>query len=142
MVVHCTPGINALNYLLPFLPLAPVQCIGFGIHGTTGIEGIDYCVSSRLFERGPETAEDYTEELVLFDSSTLWQQRPVPRSRHVRHRLWPIVIELFLRVVWEHEFLHHDGLERRDRNAHDHAERDPAYFPGTLIIANRHLLLH
>ena len=76
VVVHWTPGTDNMNYFLPFLPLARVQCIGFGMHGTTGIPGIDYCVSSKLFERGPEAAEDYTEQLVQFESATCWQERP------------------------------------------------------------------
>lgn len=78
VVVHWTPGTDLVNYFLPFLPLAPVQCIGFGMHGTTGIGSIDYCVSSRLFERGVEAAEDYTEKLLLFESATSWQTRPRP----------------------------------------------------------------
>ena len=42
-------GTDIMNYFLPFLPLAPVQTIGSGMHGTTGIANIDYGISSQLF---------------------------------------------------------------------------------------------
>lgn len=76
VVMHWQAGTDVMNYFLPFLPLAPVQCIGFGSHGTTGISNIDYFLSSNLFERGEEAAEDYTEELVRFEGLTAWQERP------------------------------------------------------------------
>ncbi|WP_460182189.1 O-linked N-acetylglucosamine transferase, SPINDLY family protein, partial [Thermopirellula anaerolimosa] len=76
ILLHWQAGTDIVNYFLPFLPLAPVQCIGFGQHGTTGIANIDYFLSSRLFERGPEAREDYTERLVLFEGTTAWQPRP------------------------------------------------------------------
>lgn len=76
VVVHWQAGTSVMNYFLPFLPLAPVQCIGFGQHGTTGVSNIDYFVSSRLFERGAAASEDYTETLVQFTGSTAWQPRP------------------------------------------------------------------
>jgi predicted O-linked N-acetylglucosamine transferase (SPINDLY family) len=76
VLVHWTPGADVVNYFLPFLPICRVQCLAFGMHGTTGIPGIDYCISSRLFERGEQAAEDYTERLELFESATSWQERP------------------------------------------------------------------
>ncbi len=76
VVMHWQAGTDIMNYFLPFLPLAPVQCIGFGNHGTTGISNIDYFVSSGLFERGSEADEDYAESLVQFKGTTAWQQRP------------------------------------------------------------------
>ncbi len=84
VVMHWHAGTDIVNYYLPFMPLAPVQCIGFGTHGTTGIANIDYFVSSRLFERGPEADDDYAESLVQFEGATAWQPRPItpePASR-------------------------------------------------------------
>jgi predicted O-linked N-acetylglucosamine transferase (SPINDLY family) len=76
IVMHWHAGTDVMNYFLAFLPLAPIQCIGFGTHGTSGIANIDYFVSSRLFERGEEANDDYTESLVQFQGSTAWQTRP------------------------------------------------------------------
>lgn len=76
IIVHWHAGSDILNYFLPFLPLAPVQCIGFGANGTTGIPTIDCFLSSRLFERGTDAEEDYTEQLVQFEGLTTWQPRP------------------------------------------------------------------
>ena len=76
LVMHWHAGTDVMNYFLPMLPLAPVQCIGFGTHGTTGIANIDYFISSRLFERGADADEDYAEKLVQFDGTTAWQPRP------------------------------------------------------------------
>jgi predicted O-linked N-acetylglucosamine transferase (SPINDLY family) len=77
IVLHWQAGTDTVNYLLPFLPLAPVQCIGFGSHGTTGIANLDHFVSSRFFERGADAAEDYTENLAAFDGLTSWQPYPI-----------------------------------------------------------------
>lgn len=76
VLMHWQAGTDIMNYFLPFLPLAPVQCIGFGNHGTTGIGNIDYFVSSQLFERGHDAHQDYTETLVQFPGTTAWQSRP------------------------------------------------------------------
>jgi protein O-GlcNAc transferase len=76
VVMHWHAGTDIMNYFLPFLPLAPVQCIGFGTHGTTGISNIDHFISSRLFERGDEADNDYAERLVQFNGTTAWQPRP------------------------------------------------------------------
>jgi len=80
IIFHWQAGTDVVNYFLPFLSLSPIQCVGFGQHGTTGIENIDYFISSQLFERGPEAQDDYTERLVQFPGGTAWQPRPaLPR---------------------------------------------------------------
>jgi predicted O-linked N-acetylglucosamine transferase (SPINDLY family) len=81
VVMHWHAGTDVMNYFLPFLPLAPIQCIGFGAHGTTGIANIDHFVSSGLFERGEDAKDDYTENLVQFRGSTAWQARPPDPGR-------------------------------------------------------------
>lgn len=84
VVLHWQAGTDMMNYFLPFLPLAPIQCIGFGNHGTTGISNIDYFISSQLFERGEEAEKDYTETLIQFAGSTAWQPRPSAPERATR----------------------------------------------------------
>ncbi len=84
VVAHRHSGTNKMNYFLPFLPLAPIQTIGSGMHGTTGNANIDFGISSRLFERGEEASEDYSESLVQFEGLNSWQRRPqlaAPASR-------------------------------------------------------------
>lgn len=76
VILHWQAGTDVVDYFLPFLPLAPIQCIGFGQHGTTGIANLGYFLSSCLFERGPEAQDDYTERLVQFSGATAWQPRP------------------------------------------------------------------
>ena len=41
---------DSLNYFLPFMRLAPVQCTSWGIQVTTGIPTMDYYLSSALVE--------------------------------------------------------------------------------------------
>ncbi len=74
---HWQIGTDPLNYFLPFARLAPVQCTGFGTHGTTGIAAVDYFLSSRLFE--PQGGEEhYTESLYPFRTIPTYQRRAAP----------------------------------------------------------------
>ncbi len=84
IVAHRHADTDKTNYFLPFLPLAPVQVVGSGMHGTTGIANIDFGISSRLFERGDEATQDYTEKLVQFSRPLLWQRRPVIQGTPTR----------------------------------------------------------
>jgi predicted O-linked N-acetylglucosamine transferase (SPINDLY family) len=59
-------GMGPLTYYLAHARLAPVQCTTWGHPVTTGLQYMDYFLSSRLIE--PENAQDhYTETLVLLD---------------------------------------------------------------------------
>lgn len=77
-------GTDSLNYCLPFVKAAPVQCTSWGRAFTSGQRVMDYYLSCRWLE--PKNAADhYTEKLVLFDSLPSFQERiakPVnPMSR-------------------------------------------------------------
>ncbi|MCY2995650.1 MAG: tetratricopeptide repeat protein [Planctomycetota bacterium] len=63
VLYHWQVGTDPLNYFLPFARLAPVQCTGWGSHGTTGNAAIDYCLSSDWIE-SPGAEQHYTESLV------------------------------------------------------------------------------
>lgn len=68
-------GVNSFSYFLPYFRMAPVQVTSFGIQVTSGIQNVDYYLSSKLVE--PEGAQaDYTERLVLLDSLMVCRQRP------------------------------------------------------------------
>lgn len=74
LLYHWQIGTDALNYFLPMARLAPVQCTGFGTHGTTGIAAVKHFLSSELIE--PEGAEDhYTENLCAFRGIPTYQRR-------------------------------------------------------------------
>ena len=51
-------------YFLAFARLAPVQIVSFGHPETTGINTIDYFLSSTLLE--PDNKKKYSERLILF----------------------------------------------------------------------------
>jgi protein O-GlcNAc transferase len=68
-------GSDPFNYFLPFLRLAPVQCVGWGTAYTTGVPEIDYHISSDLIEI-PEAQEHYTERLVRLTTLPTYQYRP------------------------------------------------------------------
>ncbi len=84
ILYHHQIGTAVTNYFLPFARCAPVQCTGWGTHGTSGISAVDHYLSSNLIEI--EGAEDhYTEQLFRFhDALPTCQCRvapPKPASR-------------------------------------------------------------
>lgn len=78
VLYHRQIGTDPLNYFLPFVRAAPVQCTAWGSHATTGISAVDYFLSSRLTE--PEDAPThYSERLHCFQTLPGYQRRiPVP----------------------------------------------------------------
>ncbi len=56
-------GMEPFTYYLAFSRLAPVQCVSFGHPDTTGIDNIDYFVSTNLFET-QEADSHYSERLI------------------------------------------------------------------------------
>ena len=69
-----------VNYFLPFLRLAPVQCTSWGIQVTSGIPQLDHYISSELAE-SEDARSHYTENLVLARTLLTYQQRvSVPSS--------------------------------------------------------------
>ncbi len=80
-------GTDPMNYFLPFLRLAAVQCTSWGIQVTSGIPMVDYYLSSDVVEAAG-AADHYSEELLLADSLLTCQQVTVlPVDRPDRGRL-------------------------------------------------------
>ncbi len=76
-------GTDVTNYLLPFHRLAPVQCAGWGWPVTTGINNVDYFISSEYIE--PEGGDaHYSEQLLRLQSLPYYYRPPVPE--HDRQR--------------------------------------------------------
>lgn len=85
ILYHWQVGTDPLNYLLPFARLAPVQCTGWGTHGTSGIRALDYYTSSKYIE-SKDAQEHYSESLYLCDSFGTWQRRiPAPPKTERSH---------------------------------------------------------
>jgi predicted O-linked N-acetylglucosamine transferase (SPINDLY family) len=68
-------GMDPFTYTLAFSRLAPVQCVTWGHPDTTGLESIDYFLSSELFET-EEADEHYSETLVRLQSLPAYCYRP------------------------------------------------------------------
>jgi predicted O-linked N-acetylglucosamine transferase (SPINDLY family) len=67
-------GSDVTNYFLPFCRLAPVQCVGPGNSGTSGIPAMDFFLSSESQE--PDDGDvHYTEELIRLRTLESYQQR-------------------------------------------------------------------
>jgi predicted O-linked N-acetylglucosamine transferase (SPINDLY family)/ADP-heptose:LPS heptosyltransferase len=68
-------GMEPLSYALAFSRFAPVQCVTWGHPATTGIDTIDYFISSQLLE-SEEADEHYTEHLVRLETLPIYYHRP------------------------------------------------------------------
>lgn len=68
-------GTDEMNYFLPYLDLAPIQCTSLGWPQTTGIANVDYFLSSALIE--PESYQNnYSEKVHLFSGLPLHCKKP------------------------------------------------------------------
>ena len=63
VLYHWEVGTDALNYFLPFLRLAPVQCTSWGLQVTSGIPAMDYYLSAGEVEP-PQAERHYSEALI------------------------------------------------------------------------------
>lgn len=71
-------GTDALNYLLPFAQLAPHQCTSWGSQVTSGVEEVQYYLSSEWVECA-EAEQFYSETLIRLASLPTYQRRmPAP----------------------------------------------------------------
>lgn len=67
VLYHWEIGTDPMNYFLPLLRLAPVQCTSMGLEVTSGMEEVDYYISSKYCEVD-HAQQDYTERLLNLDS--------------------------------------------------------------------------
>ncbi len=68
-------GMEPLTYFLAQERLAHVQCVTWGHPDTTGIDTIDYYLSSKLFETENSQA-DYSEKLICLETIPTYYSRP------------------------------------------------------------------
>jgi len=77
-------GSDSLNYILPSLRLAPVQCTSWGIQDSSGIANLDYYLSSRWLEPDGAAAH-YSERLLLLDTLLKpGREQPLPPATRSR----------------------------------------------------------
>lgn len=80
ILYHRQIGTDVSNYFLAFARCAPIQCTGWGTHGTSGIAEVDYYVSSDLIElEGADSR--YTERLFLLRDTLPTCQARIKRPR-------------------------------------------------------------
>jgi len=82
VLYHWQIGTDSLNYLLPMARAARVQCTSWGTHVTSGIDAVDYYLSSELIEI-PGAEAHYTETLVRLPTLPTYQPR-VPKPHPAR----------------------------------------------------------
>ena len=72
-------GMDPITYSLAFSRLAPVQCLTWGHPVTSGMDSIDYFISSEELESA-ESDQHYSEKLVRLKNLAIYYYRPVPPS--------------------------------------------------------------
>jgi predicted O-linked N-acetylglucosamine transferase (SPINDLY family) len=84
VLVYTDLGMDSLTYALACARLAPVQCLTWGHPATSGLDTLDYFLSSELLEI-PEADTHYTERLVRLPALPVVYERPTipvaPKSR-------------------------------------------------------------
>ncbi|MEX1026426.1 MAG: tetratricopeptide repeat protein [Candidatus Paceibacterota bacterium] len=71
-------GADNWDLFLPMARLAPLQCTSWGTHGTSGVDAVDYYISSSLMETANadvDIAGHYTEQLALLPTLPTYQRR-------------------------------------------------------------------
>lgn len=87
IIYYWKVGSDTWNLFLPMAMLAPVQCTSWGTHGTSGVNAVDYYISSSLLETAAadvDTASHYTERLELITTLPTFQSRQVHHTPATR----------------------------------------------------------
>jgi protein O-GlcNAc transferase len=79
VLIYTDIGMEPVTYSLACTRLAPVQCALWGHPVTTGIDTIDYFISSEDLETA-DSEQHYTEKLVRLKNPAIYYYRPVPPS--------------------------------------------------------------
>ena len=76
ILFFCEIGMSTRLFLISFGRLAPIQINTWGHSDTSGVDTIDYYISSKLFEI-EDAQKHYSEKLVLFNSLTTHYSNPL-----------------------------------------------------------------
>ena len=76
VLLYTDIGMDPVSYSLAFSRLAPVQCVTLGHPVTSGIDTIDYYITSETLDTD-QAQEHYTEKLVRLKTMPIYFYRPV-----------------------------------------------------------------
>jgi predicted O-linked N-acetylglucosamine transferase (SPINDLY family) len=117
-------GMEWLTYSLAFSRLAPIQCVTWGHPITTGIDTVDYFISSDLVETA-SAQEHYTEKLVRLKTLPTYYYRPAPSAPFRGRDLFGLPEKGHLYACLQNLFKFHPefdeliaGILRRDPQGH------------------------
>ena len=77
ILVYCDIGMNMKSSALAHIRLAPVQVVTWGHSETTGINTIDYYISSKLYESSDHPEQYYSEKLILTEGLCTYYYNPL-----------------------------------------------------------------
>ena len=104
ILFYTDTGMDPVTYSLACSRLAPVQCTTWGHPVTTGIEAMDYFISSEVLDP-PGNEAHYTEELVRLKSLAVYYYRPeAPKAPRTREDFGlPADVHLYgcLQMLWK-----------------------------------------
>ena len=76
IIIFCEIGMCFKQYILSLSRLAPIQCNTFGHSDTSGIDTIDYFISSSYFETD-KSLDYYSEKLLKLDCLSMYYEQPL-----------------------------------------------------------------
>ncbi len=86
VLYYCDIGMEPTSYTFALTRMAPVQCVTWGHPETSGIDAIDYFISSEALETA-ESDASYTEKLVRLKHLNVYFYRPpAPKGPVARTR--------------------------------------------------------
>lgn len=76
-LIYLDIGMDQFTYLCAFSRLAPIQCVAWGHPLTTGIDTLDFFISS-VGQEGADPEARYSERPVLLESPLYFYEKPAP----------------------------------------------------------------
>ena len=84
IIVYCEIGMDPISYYMAHFRLAQIQINTWGHSDTSGINTIDYFISSKLYELPYEEAKNhYSEKLILLDSLCTVYENPLTKYNNI-----------------------------------------------------------
>jgi protein O-GlcNAc transferase len=77
ILVYCEIGMSMIAYILSHYRLAPIQVNTWGHSDTSGVDTIDYYISSKLYETSPDPQSHYSETLIMNEGLCTYYYNPI-----------------------------------------------------------------